>query len=176
MTKEEIKSSISMREVLSRYGISVNSKGQCRCPFHNDQHASMQAYKGDKGYFCFACGEGGDIFRFVMKMENCSFNEALKKLGGDVDSAEAKAWRSKKEKRDRELAEIDKKLRKIRDDYYSAHRELLEIEDKLKVTIPTSDKWVALVNQTTVLQNRMNNLDVDEEELLEKRKTIETFS
>ncbi len=173
MTREELKEKISMREILSRYGISVNKKGQCRCPFHSDQHASMKVYKND--FYCFACGAGGDIFNFVMKMEGISFKDAFKMLGGEMDSSAGKAWKEKKEKRDRELAEIDKKLRKIRDDYYSAHRELLQIEDKLKVTIPTSDKWVALVNQTTALQNRMNNLNVDEEELLEKRKAIETY-
>lgn len=80
MTKEEIKRTITMNDVLKRYGIRVRNKN-CICPFHDDTNPSMQIFPD--GYKCHSCGEYGDIFTFVMRMENCSFKEAFLILGGE---------------------------------------------------------------------------------------------
>lgn len=54
------------------------------CPFHPDRDTpSLVVYLEDQRWHCFgACGEGGDVFKFVMKIENISFKEALARLGG----------------------------------------------------------------------------------------------
>lgn len=80
MTTEEIKQSVSMREVVERYGIHIDRKGFCCCPFHKEKTGSMKIYKDS--YNCFGCGANGDIFSFVMGMENCDFKTAYKALGG----------------------------------------------------------------------------------------------
>lgn len=81
MTKDEIKAEVSMRDVLARYGLAANRAGFIRCPFHQgDREASMKVY--DRDFHCFGCGENGDVFSFVMKMENCSFSDAFQLLGG----------------------------------------------------------------------------------------------
>lgn len=43
------------------------------CPFHADTNPSMHVSPDKQIYKCFACGAGGDVFRFVSKMENLSF-------------------------------------------------------------------------------------------------------
>lgn len=80
MTVEEIKESVSMRDVLSKYGVSVNRNGMCCCPIHQERHPSMKVFKD--GYKCFACNSNGDIFKFVQEMERCDFKQAFKLLGG----------------------------------------------------------------------------------------------
>lgn len=84
MTKDEIKAEVSMRDVLTRYGLAANRAGFIRCPFHQgDREASMKVY--DRDFHCFGCGENGDVFSFVMKMENCSFSDAFQLLGGTYE-------------------------------------------------------------------------------------------
>lgn len=80
MTSDELKRSISMREIVEQYGIKVNNHGFCCCPFHKEKTASMKIYKDS--YNCFGCGANGDIFSFVMGMEHCDFKTAFKSLGG----------------------------------------------------------------------------------------------
>lgn len=80
MTTEEIKQSVSMREVVERYGIHIDRKGFICCIFHNEKTASMKVYKDS--VYCFGCGRSADIFSFVMGMENCDFKTAYKALGG----------------------------------------------------------------------------------------------
>jgi hypothetical protein len=51
------------------------------CPFHDDKHPSLSV-NDDKGVFhCFACGERGDVFDFIMKLDGVTFPEAAKSLG-----------------------------------------------------------------------------------------------
>ena len=50
------------------------------CPFHQEKTPSFSV-SADKGlYYCFGCGEGGDVLRFVERTENLSFNEAVEYL------------------------------------------------------------------------------------------------
>ena len=80
MTTDEIKQSVSMQELVERYGIRIDRKGFCCCPFHKEKTGSMKIYKSS--YNCFGCGANGDIFSFVMGMEHCDFKTAYKALGG----------------------------------------------------------------------------------------------
>jgi hypothetical protein len=48
------------------------------CPFHADSDPSFTVY--DNGYYCFGCGEHGDVIDFVMKNERLDFKSALKRL------------------------------------------------------------------------------------------------
>lgn len=80
MTTDEIKQSVSMRELVERYGIHIDRKGFCCCPFHKEKTASMKIYKSS--YNCFGCGANGDVFSFLMGMEHCDFKTAYKALGG----------------------------------------------------------------------------------------------
>lgn len=48
------------------------------CVFHNDTNPSMACYPGEKGFYCFACNEGGDVIKLVQKVHNCTFPEAIR--------------------------------------------------------------------------------------------------
>ena len=50
------------------------------CPFHSEKTPSFQVDVEKQFYYCFGCQEGGDLFRFVQKIQNVDFPEALEIL------------------------------------------------------------------------------------------------
>jgi DNA primase len=50
------------------------------CPFHEDHDPSLRVDAERQSYKCWACGEGGDCFAFVQKIENVEFRDALELL------------------------------------------------------------------------------------------------
>lgn len=84
MTSEEIKRTVSMTELVWKYGLYPNRAGFIRCPFHNgDKNASLKIYKDS--FYCFGCGASGDVFDFVRRMDGMSFKEAFLFLGGEYE-------------------------------------------------------------------------------------------
>lgn len=84
------------------------------CPFHNEKTPSFSV-SPQKGIFhCFGCGEGGTAISFVMKMENLTFLEALKKLADRANVAlpETSYADSKKESAIRDKKELYFELNK----------------------------------------------------------------
>jgi len=79
----DIKRSVSMRAICNMYGIKINRHNKAICPFHNDSHASLHVYDGDRGYWCFTCGEGGDVIDFVMQYFGLNFQSACEKINMD---------------------------------------------------------------------------------------------
>ena len=78
---EIVKYGVSCREAAERYGVEVNHCGMALCPFHNDRHPSL--YVADDHYYCFACGEHGDVIDFVSKLFRLSLYDAAQKLAAD---------------------------------------------------------------------------------------------
>ncbi len=54
------------------------------CPFHNDSNPSMNVNPNMGIYKCFACGAGGDVFRFVMEHEKVGFRSAIEFVANTV--------------------------------------------------------------------------------------------
>jgi len=48
------------------------------CPFHQEKTPSFAVHPVKQIYHCFGCGVGGDVFKFVMETEKCSFPEAVR--------------------------------------------------------------------------------------------------
>lgn len=80
---EEIRARADLIEVV-RESVQLTRSGKDwkgKCPFHDDRTPSFYVTP-DKGlYKCFGCGEGGDLFAFVMKRTGMEFLDAVRHLG-----------------------------------------------------------------------------------------------
>lgn len=63
------------------------------CPFHDDHNPSMQVDPERQSFKCWSCGEGGDCFSFVMKIENLGFREVLEMLARRANLELPKSFR-----------------------------------------------------------------------------------
>lgn len=76
----QIKDRLDIVDVVSKYVILKKQGGNywgC-CPFHNEKTPSFSVSPAKQIYKCFGCGEGGDVFSFLMKINNQSFHEVVK--------------------------------------------------------------------------------------------------
>ena len=76
-----VKTSINTREAAARYGVEVSRHGKALCPFHNDRNPSL--FVDDDHYYCYACGEHGDVIDFTAKLHDLTVYDAAKKLAYD---------------------------------------------------------------------------------------------
>ena len=157
MTSEELKQSLSMEEVVGQYGFHPNRAGFISCPFHNgDRTPSMKIYKRD--YHCHACGANGDIFSFVMGMDNCDFKTAYKALGGSY---------SHKTDRQRNLYHYHLQKRKENEikRLQRVEKEKKEVSEEIKIQKifammypPLSQEWCEAKNRLEYLFYRLDTL------------------
>ncbi len=83
-TVERIRNAANIVDVVSKY-VSLRRAGSSYrglCPFHDDSTPSFYVSPSRGICKCFACGEGGDVVQFVMKIEQLRYYEALKFLAG----------------------------------------------------------------------------------------------
>ena len=85
--KDEIKNRIKLSEIVSK---KINLKKKTDnsfiglCPFHNEKTPSFHVHDEKQFYHCFGCEKHGDIFSFIMEIENLDFFSALKYLANLV--------------------------------------------------------------------------------------------
>lgn len=146
MTTEEIKQSVSMRELVERYGIHIDRKGFCCCPFHKEKTGSMKVYK--ESYNCFGCGANGDIFSFVMRMENCDFKTAYKSLGGSYQQYENDYQRKRFAYQLAKRKETERRQKEKKQQLKAQVLEDIKYQQLFKKIAPVfSDIWCDAVNK-----------------------------
>lgn len=78
----ELRSRNDIESVVSSY-VSLKRKGKLLgglCPFHNENTPSFYVYPDTQSYYCFGCGNGGDVITFIKNIENLDYVESVKFL------------------------------------------------------------------------------------------------
>src|SRR3990170_5303284 len=80
--KDEVKAKVDLIEVVASY-LPLKKSGRnfsALCPFHGEKTPSFMVSAERQAYKCFGCGESGDVFTFLEKMEGWDFRETLEEL------------------------------------------------------------------------------------------------
>ncbi len=79
---DQVRDSNDIVDVISQY-VHLTKKGSSHfglCPFHNEKTGSFSVSGPKQMFYCFGCGEGGNVISFIMKYENMTFPEAMEYL------------------------------------------------------------------------------------------------
>lgn len=104
---DKLRSQSDIVSVISEY-VPLKKRGRnywgC-CPFHHEKTPSFSVTP-DKGFFyCFGCQAGGNVFNFLMKVDNLTFMEAVKKLADRLNIPLPEKEKSERDRqREKEIA------------------------------------------------------------------------
>lgn len=78
----ELKFRCAIDEVIGQHIALKRAGGRylACCPFHNERTPSFTVFPDTASYYCFGCGEGGDVITFTMKYKNLDYREAVYEL------------------------------------------------------------------------------------------------
>ncbi|MCG7319828.1 DNA primase [Brevibacillus laterosporus] len=82
----QVRAAVDIVDVVGEY-VQLKKRGRAYlglCPFHSEKTPSFNVNAERQFYHCFGCHAGGDVFSFVMQVEQLSFPEALQKLADRV--------------------------------------------------------------------------------------------
>ncbi|MEF3404929.1 DNA primase [Agromyces sp. CCNWLW203] len=84
---DEVKARTNIADIVGEH-VSLKSAGvgsmKGLCPFHDERSPSFHVRPGLGYYHCFGCGESGDVYSFLQRMDHVSFTEAVERLAGRI--------------------------------------------------------------------------------------------
>ncbi len=175
---EKIKERLSIEDVISSYikldRAGKNLKG--KCPFHNEKTPSFFVSPDRGGYYCFGCGEKGDIFSFVEKFEGLDFMGAMKLLAerAGVELEFNNANDSQKTEKERLLAVMEEATKFFENglknsqqaiDYVKGRGITEEIAKKFRIGYVPAD-WRLLY--THLKSKKFHDIDIEKAGLIKK--------
>lgn len=176
--KEEILNTITMNDIIQKYGIKHNRK-KISCPFHGlDKHPSAQIY--DKYFHCFSCGEHLDVIGFVEKYFRLDFKEAMQKINLDfnldlksntkIDNKKIQKIQEKRKENERLFNNLQKHFCELCNLKFEYLNKIKNIDTKILIT-----NWEELIEVKSVYQTKLElieiQLDFLVDEMYEFKKT-----
>lgn len=84
---EEVRQKTNIVDVVSQY-VQLKKQGKNLfglCPFHEEKTPSFSVTEDKQIFNCFSCHRGGNVFKFIMDIEDISFPEAVLKVADFSD-------------------------------------------------------------------------------------------
>lgn len=84
---DSVRNSVNIADVVGQY-VQLKKSGKNLfglCPFHEEKTASFSVNEEKQIFHCFSCGRGGNVFRFLMDLDNISFPQAVLKVADDAN-------------------------------------------------------------------------------------------
>ena len=136
---QELKRKNDLVSIASNY-LHLEQKGRrfwACCPFHNEKTPSFTINAEDGIYYCFGCKESGDVIKFIEKMENIDFYDAVKfladKAGMQVPDLRPTEEITKKQKlKERLLSALDYAYKHYEENLYSKDAKVAQDYIKLR--------------------------------------------
>lgn len=164
---ELVKSQVNMRMLAEHFGIHVNRTGQALCPFHSDKQPSMKVHAGfldHDGYYCWACGAGGDIINFVREYCSLDFEGAVRYIAAAfciriMDEKEISPADIERIHQGRNERNLEEKISDLQRRALAVLAEKIRFYERLKNGVePFSDLFCYLSNQIPVLTGEWEEL------------------
>ena len=93
---EEVRQKTNIVDIIEPY-VQLKKAGRNLfglCPFHEERTPSFSVSEEKQIFHCFSCGRGGNVFKFLMEMENLSFPEAVEKVADFAGIALPKSYQA----------------------------------------------------------------------------------
>jgi len=111
-------------DVVEGSGVRLRGRGRVRqgvCPFHEEAEGSFTVYADSQRWYCFGCGEGGDVLDFVRRAEGLSLPEAIRRLDASPPTT-SPVRHTTRERRNRDaVAPPDPALLTAAASFYAGH-------------------------------------------------------
>ena len=155
---EEIESASDIVSAIARY-VSLKKTGKNfkgLCPFHKEKTPSFIVSPEKQIYHCFGCGKGGNVFNFLMSVENISYIESIQRVASDLGIT-IPDYRSNEEKASSSEYDFLYKTNQIANEYFSSQfssqaQKYLESRKLKSETLKryavgyAQNKWDGLIN------------------------------
>ena len=112
---KQIKDRINIVDIVGQY-VNLRRSGRTysgKCPFHKERTPSFHVSPERGTYKCFGCGEGGDVFSFLQKIDGTDFPTVLKQLaektGVKLVQRDRTLWKGREEKEKEEKQKVEPK-------------------------------------------------------------------
>ena len=105
MEIQDIKNNLTLSQILTHYGLKPKNN-MLRCPFHEDNTASLQVNLTQNRYKCHACDKKGDVIQFVQDYEKLTKHEALLKCAEMVGSVKMEVGSIKPQNKETSISHL----------------------------------------------------------------------
>ena len=78
---QTIKDTVSAQDVGQAIGLEIRH-GRCQCPLHGGQDFNCVLYRGNRGFYCHVCKQGGDVIKFAQEYHGTSFKDTVSWFNG----------------------------------------------------------------------------------------------
>lgn len=161
--KEQVKTRVSITQVVEYYSGRKLEKGKCHCPLHNEKTPSFFVNEQKGVFYCQGCGAGGDQISFLMKYLGIGFKDAVVQIDKDFnlelsnERISVKAQIQAREHKKQRALELQEQARKNAE-YNQLCEEYILVNSVLSRLTPLTEIWGNMISKKNYLEYKLDNI------------------